>query len=151
MSRHAVRLGALFTQVADQGWRDDALCTQVDGDIFYPEAGGIPAIGPKDVCARCPVQAACLEYALEHETRGHGAWGIWAGLTVKERLDLLRARGTPAPPPNARVTAEIVEEIRARYAADPPITQPALALKYGMSRTNIAAIVSGKTWKQVPA
>lgn len=35
----------------------------------------------KNLCAQCPIQKECLEYAVEAGEE----WGIWGGLTAKER------------------------------------------------------------------
>ena len=61
-------------------WMQDALCAQVDGDIFFPEKGG-SGYAAKAVCAACDVRAQCLEYAL----RTNQTHGIWAGTTEPER------------------------------------------------------------------
>jgi WhiB family redox-sensing transcriptional regulator len=46
----------------------------------------------KGICARCPVQSECLEYALEiHETHG-----VWGGLNEMERRAELRQRTAAA-------------------------------------------------------
>jgi WhiB family redox-sensing transcriptional regulator len=66
-------------------WRDEALCAQVDLDLFFPEKGE----GNRDakrVCRTCPVQTACLEEALLADVEG-----IWGGLSQKERRHLQRA------------------------------------------------------------
>lgn len=44
-------------------------------------------------CRRCPVQAGCLEYALETEEEDHEA-GVWGGTTPYQRrqLKVVRAR-----------------------------------------------------------
>jgi WhiB family redox-sensing transcriptional regulator len=75
---------------ADESWRAEALCTQVDvGDLFFPDKGNsTDAHAAKAICARCPVKAACLEYALEHDER----FGIWGGLSVKQRRALHHQR-----------------------------------------------------------
>ena len=36
----------------------------------------------KTVCASCPVQTQCLEYAVASDER----YGVWGGLTHDERL-----------------------------------------------------------------
>lgn len=70
------------------GWRGLALCAQVDPGLFYPEKGESPQPA-KAVCARCEVCAACLAEAL---ARREG-WGVWGGLTARERAALLAAQG----------------------------------------------------------
>lgn len=56
----------------------------VDRSIFYPGLNGavLPA---KRVCSRCPVRAACLDYAI---TNGEDE-GIWGGTTPRERARLI--------------------------------------------------------------
>jgi len=68
-------------------WRDEALCRQVDPELFFPETGG-SAREAKQVCGRCPVRAACLDWAIAHDQR----YGVWGGLTVSERIQLRRQR-----------------------------------------------------------
>ena len=63
-------------------WQDDALCAQVDHEIFFPPKGG-SAREARKVCRACPVQAECLEMALTI-----GADGIWAGTNAKQRRAL---------------------------------------------------------------
>lgn len=64
----------------DAGWREDALCAQSDPEAFFPDKGG-SAAEAKRVCARCPVQAACLDYALRNDER----FGVWGGMSERER------------------------------------------------------------------
>lgn len=40
------------------------------------------------VCATCPVQPNCLAEALD----GRIEWGVWGGMTERERRSLLRER-----------------------------------------------------------
>ncbi|MFB9745428.1 WhiB family transcriptional regulator, partial [Pseudonocardia sulfidoxydans] len=76
-----------------RNWRADALCVQVDPDLFFPEADRGTAFdrqvtAAKRVCAGCPVLTQCLDYAL---------WalpdGIAGGTTPAERVSLRRRRG----------------------------------------------------------
>lgn len=57
-------------------WQDEALCKEVELDIFFPTASQdhTPA---KRICARCPVVDDCLAYALETD-QVHGVWGGWS-------------------------------------------------------------------------
>lgn len=70
-----------------EAWAGDALCAQTDPEVFYPEKGGSTR-DAKAVCGRCGVQAECLEYALEHDER----FGVWGGLSERERRQLKRAK-----------------------------------------------------------
>ena len=57
-----------------------------------PEKGGSTREAKK-VCRGCEVRAECLEYALEHDER----FGIWGGLSERERRRLKREAGLSAP------------------------------------------------------
>ena len=74
---------------------EDALCAQTDPELFFPDVGMSNALAKK-ICGACPVQAECLEWAL---TNGED-YGIWGGLTAKERYRLkgpreAKGRGRP--------------------------------------------------------
>ena len=68
-------------------WTEDALCAQVDHDVFFPEKG-TSTKGAKSICAACPVVAECLEYALTNREQ----FGVWGGKSEPERAEILRAR-----------------------------------------------------------
>tara|TARA_R110000751_G_scaffold42528_1_gene98710 strand:- start:1475 stop:1759 length:285 start_codon:yes stop_codon:yes gene_type:complete len=68
-------------------WTVDAACTGADPDLFFGEHGR-PATEAKAVCAGCSVRAACLDFALA----SHERFGIWGGLTEKERRVEARRR-----------------------------------------------------------
>lgn len=71
----------------DERWRDEALCAQVGQELFFPEQG--ESIGPaKRICGSCPVHVDCLDYALAHDQR----YGVWGGLSERERRTLQRIR-----------------------------------------------------------
>ena len=60
---------------------DQAVCTSVDTDLFFPEQGRLDVTrAAKKVCQSCPVRLPCLEAALEF-----GETGVWGGLTEFER------------------------------------------------------------------
>jgi WhiB family redox-sensing transcriptional regulator len=44
----------------------------------------------RSICARCPIWADCLKYAMEHES-----YGVWGGLTSVERVALKDKRRYP--------------------------------------------------------
>jgi hypothetical protein len=82
---HAFGYGQYYDRGLD--WRVDARCAQTDPEIFYPDKGG-NTNDAKRVCAGCPVRANCLEYALDRDER----YGVWGGLSRKERERLLKLR-----------------------------------------------------------
>jgi WhiB family redox-sensing transcriptional regulator len=64
-------------------WREDAICSQTDPDAFYPDKGG-SSKDAKTICALCPVQSECLDYALSRDER----FGVWGGKSERERRKL---------------------------------------------------------------
>lgn len=68
-----------------QPWVKDALCAQTDPDAFFPEnsQSTLPA---RRTCARCPVVAECLAYALEN----HITEGFWGSTSPRQRRKLRR-------------------------------------------------------------
>ena len=80
-------LSLVAVETADElAWQDRALCAQTDPEAFFPEKGGSTREAKK-VCQSCEVRAECLEYALAHDER----FGIWGGLSERERRRLRRA------------------------------------------------------------
>ncbi len=70
------------------GWQTDALCAQTDPEAFFPEKGGSTR-DAKRICTSCDVRDQCLEYALHNDER----FGIWGGLSERERRKLKRRAG----------------------------------------------------------
>jgi WhiB family transcriptional regulator, redox-sensing transcriptional regulator len=68
-------------------WRQRAACRGVDPDIFYPVTDE-DAEDAKAICAHCPVQRACLEWALARRESD----GVWGGATERERRRIIRRR-----------------------------------------------------------
>jgi WhiB family transcriptional regulator, redox-sensing transcriptional regulator len=76
--------------MAGLDWQARAVCRDVDPELFFPSAEAGPAYARqvaagKAVCARCPVRAECLAWALERLP-----YGIAGGLTERERLAVRR-------------------------------------------------------------
>lgn len=68
-------------------WKVAGACRGLDPGIFFPDFGNSPEEA-KAVCRSCVVREPCLEYALEARER----FGVWGGLTEKERRSILRER-----------------------------------------------------------
>ncbi|MEV5972408.1 WhiB family transcriptional regulator [Streptomyces sp. NPDC051921] len=73
---------------ADLSWQEDALCAQAGPEFFFP-APGSSTREAKLLCGACEGRVACLEYALAHDER----FGVWGGLSEKERIKLKRRQG----------------------------------------------------------
>ncbi|MPZ61585.1 MAG: hypothetical protein GEU93_09875 [Propionibacteriales bacterium] len=73
-------------------WVADALCAQVDPEIFFPRKGE-PNTAARRVCAACPVAAECRAHAI----RSGEPHGIWGGLTAQQRRTEQPERIAPRP------------------------------------------------------
>ncbi|WP_267242049.1 WhiB family transcriptional regulator [Streptomyces sp. PR69] len=69
-------------------WPETALCAQVGPEFFFP-APGSSTREAKRLCGACEGRVACLEYALAHDER----FGVWGGLSEKERHRLKHGKG----------------------------------------------------------
>lgn len=77
-------------------WHAQAKCRGMDAKLFFPgqgefmehrdRGGGYTRSPVRAICESCPVQEECLEAGL------HERFGIWGGLTERERKRLRRAR-----------------------------------------------------------
>lgn len=82
-----------FAISAYEPWMAKADCLDSDPELFYPERGTHSGAEAKRICAHCPVATDCLQHAVSN----HEPFGIWGGLTAKERLPVnLRRRGKSA-------------------------------------------------------
>ena len=65
-------------------WRDDAVCRDLDPDLFFPlgtsGASLLQIDKAKQICRTCPVCVPCLRWALDT-----GDSGVWGGTTEDER------------------------------------------------------------------
>ena len=71
-------------------------CMVTDPELWFPshDEDYTPRMAKK-FCGECPVRQQCLEYALKVNEQ----YGVWGGLSVKERL-ALRDRGRGRQPHN---------------------------------------------------
>ncbi|MEO3974761.1 WhiB family transcriptional regulator [Streptomyces sp. CAU 1734] len=66
-------------------WQRDAACVSEDPELFFP----VSTLGPgaeqvaraREVCDRCPVADACLEWAGRTGQRA----GVWGGVPATQR------------------------------------------------------------------
>ena len=67
-------------------WARDGICASSDPDALFVQ--GKDQRFAKTVCRGCPVVAECLADALDNRTE----FGVWGGMTERERRALLRRR-----------------------------------------------------------
>jgi WhiB family redox-sensing transcriptional regulator len=75
----------------DRSWQSRANCMGVDPDLFFPERGASTKEA-KEVCRGCVVKDECLEFALRNSEK----FGIWGGMSERERRRVRRARALSA-------------------------------------------------------
>jgi hypothetical protein len=97
--------GAAATALAVPGrWAERALCAQADPDAWFPDKGHCELTQlARRICARCPVRAQCLEYALSGaDTWGHRDRNLGRHHTTRTRPAPATAQGggmtSPARP-----------------------------------------------------
>lgn len=71
-------------------WRHKAACNGHDTSLWFPES---PGINPRTeravaICRSCPVAVQCLQHAQSRPE----VFGIWGGLTERERRGLRNRR-----------------------------------------------------------
>ena len=75
----------MLAAVDVERWQEWAACKGTNPDVFYP-LDDLGASHAKSFCANCPVQEACLRYALARREKH----GIWGGKTTSERESIIR-------------------------------------------------------------
>ena len=76
-------------------WQYEGACRDVDPETFFsPDAERGPRrrareASAKALCAACPVIQECLDHALSVRE----PYGVWGGLNINERDQLLRQTG----------------------------------------------------------
>ena len=86
-------VSGLLGDVPERSWQRKANCMGVDPDLFFPERGASTREA-KEVCRGCVVRQDCLEYALTNGEK----FGIWGGMSERERRRIRRARALAGRP-----------------------------------------------------
>lgn len=69
----------------ERPWMVFGACRGQDPNLFFPDSART-AREAVAICNTCPVVEECLDYSLEARER----FGVWGGLTDKQRRSLLR-------------------------------------------------------------
>lgn len=96
------------TEIGPARWWHLAGCRDEDPELFFPigtgEATARQVAAAERVCARCPVRAACREYALAHPE----PTGVWGGMSEEERrAERARRRETPQRSASASTRGDV--------------------------------------------
>jgi WhiB family transcriptional regulator, redox-sensing transcriptional regulator len=86
-----------------EDWTIAAGCRGMDPDELFVQ--GAAQNRAKVVCATCPVRTECLADALDNRVE----YGVWGGMTERERRALLRKR------PEVGSWRQVLEEARDAY------------------------------------
>jgi len=86
-----------------EDWTTAAACRGTDPDELFVQ--GAAQNRAKGVCAACPVRTECLADALDNRVE----FGVWGGMTERERRALLRRR------PEVRSWRKVLEGKRDEY------------------------------------
>lgn len=62
-------------------WMDDALCREVDPELFHPTHEYNFGHKAKEVCRQCKAQSECLSWAIANPDMQ----GVLGGMTERER------------------------------------------------------------------
>jgi WhiB family transcriptional regulator, redox-sensing transcriptional regulator len=93
----------IMEQADTADWRSRGACRTHHPDRLFVR--GSAQHEAKIVCIPCPVRAQCLAEALDNRIE----FGVWGGMTERERRALLRRR------PEVRSWAELIEGAASHY------------------------------------
>lgn len=84
-------------------WAKRGACRDVDPDTLFVQGAAQNRV--KVLCQACAVRTECLADALDN----HVEFGVWGGMTERERRSLLRRR------PNVTSWRRLLEAARSEY------------------------------------
>jgi WhiB family redox-sensing transcriptional regulator len=99
--------------VATGNWRVSANCRNGDPDRLF--VTGAKQRDARSICRGCPVLTQCLSHALDERIE----FGVWGGMTERERRAMLRGR------PDVTCWETFLRDVAARRAGAPqPVAAP---------------------------
>ncbi len=90
-----------------EDWPSYAACRTTDPDSLFVQ--GAAQNKAKTVCGACPVRTECLADALDNRIE----FGVWGGMTERERRALLRRR------PQVLSWRRVLQSARESYDSQP--------------------------------
>ena len=98
-----------------EDWTVVAACRGMDPDELFVQ--GAAQNRAKTVCSGCPVRTECLADALDNRVE----YGVWGGMTERERRALLRRR------PEVRSWRQFLEAAKEKYERNGEEVDPRFA------------------------
>jgi WhiB family redox-sensing transcriptional regulator len=99
------RIGTATVPESLQDWSARSACNDADPDELF--VTGAAQNRAKAVCFGCPVRTECLSDALDNRVE----FGVWGGMTERERRALLRRR------PDVTSWRQLLEQARREHEA----------------------------------
>ena len=90
-----------------EDWTPKAMCRNTQPDELFVR--GAEQNKAKQMCTGCPVRTECLAEALDYQIE----WGVWGGMTERERRALLRRR------PDVSSWRRVLDEARSEELTRP--------------------------------
>jgi WhiB family transcriptional regulator, redox-sensing transcriptional regulator len=84
-------------------WRTAARCRTANAEELFVTGAAQRQV--RGFCTVCPVRTECLAHALDHRIE----FGVWGGMTERERRALLRMR------PDVTSWRELLDDARAAH------------------------------------
>jgi WhiB family transcriptional regulator, redox-sensing transcriptional regulator len=88
-------------------WAANAACRSADPDLLFVQ--GAAQNRAKTICLGCPVRTECLADALDNRVE----FGVWGGMTERERRALLRRR------PDVQSWWQLLDSARREHLLEP--------------------------------
>lgn len=109
-------------------WSAQAACRTTDPDELFVQ--GAAQNRAKAVCTGCPVRTECLADALDNRVE----FGVWGGMTERERRALLRRR------PTVTSWRRLLETARSEYERSTGVLPVAIGLEDDELHETFAAV-----------
>ena len=103
MSAQYSSVSNLSSGLGTGSWTERAACRGTDPDELFVQ--GAAQRRAKGICGPCPVRTECLADALDNRIE----FGVWGGMTERERRALLRRR------PDVTSWRDLLEDARQAY------------------------------------
>jgi WhiB family transcriptional regulator, redox-sensing transcriptional regulator len=125
--------------VATGNWRVSGNCRNGDPERLF--VTGAKQREARTICRGCPVLVQCLSHALDERIE----FGVWGGMTERERRAMLKAR------PDVRCWASFLAEVAARRATGKAAARSQSARKAAARVTVTAPVVLPTPVPSAPA